>query len=140
MGIHPRLLPHCRRRARSLALGADLKNTVTLVVGGQAFVSQHIGDLQHYQSLRAFRETVYDLVRMYDVPWDELLLVHDCHPQYDSSAFASELSVPDTMAVQHHRAHVASVLAEFGEGCVRKTNENSSCCTKDGGRPSEVAL
>ncbi len=38
-----------------LALGADLKNTVTLVVNGQAFVSQHIGDLDHYQSLRAFQ-------------------------------------------------------------------------------------
>ena len=55
-----------------LALGADLKNTITLVVNGQAFVSQHIGDLDHYQSLRAFRETVDDLVSMYEVPWDDL--------------------------------------------------------------------
>jgi hydrogenase maturation protein HypF len=115
-GYAPAAVATLPARRPILALGADLKNTVTLVVGGQAFVSQHIGDLQHYQSLRAFRETVHDLVRMYDVPWDELLLVHDCHPQYASSAFASELSVPDTMAVQHHRAHVASVLAELGEG------------------------
>ena len=39
-----------------LALGADLKNTITLVVDGQAFVSQHIGDLDHYQAFRAFEE------------------------------------------------------------------------------------
>src|SRR5271165_1483153 len=43
-----------------LALGADLKNTITLVVDGQAFVSQHIGDLDHYESFCAFRETIQD--------------------------------------------------------------------------------
>ena len=41
-----------------LALGADLKNAITLVVDGQAFVSQHIGDLDHYESFCAFRETI----------------------------------------------------------------------------------
>ena len=51
-----------------LALGADLKNTITLVVDGQAFVSQHIGDLDHYQAFRAFEETVRDMISMYDVP------------------------------------------------------------------------
>jgi len=98
-----------------LALGADLKNTITLVVGGQAFVSQHIGDLEHYQSFRAFRETVHDLIAMYDVRWDELLVVHDSHPQYASTEFATELAVYDKFAVQHHRAHIASVLAECDE-------------------------
>ena len=98
-----------------LALGADLKNTITLVVDGQAFASQHIGDLDHYQSLRAFHETIEDMVSMYKVPWDELILVHDLHPQYLSTAHAATLGVPRSGAVQHHRAHVASVLAERGE-------------------------
>jgi len=98
-----------------LALGADLKNTITLVVNGQAFVSQHIGDLDHYQSRRAFRETIEDLVSMYEVCWDDLLLVHDLHPEYFSTAHAGTLPVPQSYAVQHHRAHVASVLAERGE-------------------------
>lgn len=102
-----------------LALGADLKNSITLVVNGQAFVSQHIGDLDHYQSLRAFHETIEDLVSMYEVRWDELLLVHDLHPEYFSTAHAAALglrqSIRQTHAVQHHRAHVASVLAERGE-------------------------
>ena len=65
-----------------LAVGADLKNTITLVVNGEAFVSQHIGDLEHYQAFRAFEETVNDLISMYDVPWEDLLVAHDCHPQY----------------------------------------------------------
>jgi len=102
-----------------LALGADLKNTVTLVVDGQAFVSQHIGDLDHYQSFRAFQEAVEDLVSMYEVRWDELLLVHDLHPQYLSTAHAvvlgSPQNAPQSHTVQHHRAHVASVLAEREE-------------------------
>ncbi len=98
-----------------LALGADLKNAVTLVVDGQAFVSQHIGDLDHYDSFRAFKETVHDLVSMYEIRWDELLLVHDFHPQYSSTTYAAALGVQEVHAVQHHRAHIASVLAERGE-------------------------
>ncbi len=98
-----------------LALGADLKNSITLVVHGQAFVSQHIGDLDHYQSLRAFRETIEDLLSMYEVRRDELLLVHDLHPEYCSTIHAAALAIPRTHAVQHHRAHIASALAERGE-------------------------
>ena len=98
-----------------LALGADLKNTVTLVVHGQAFVSQHIGDLEHYQAHRAFTEVIRDLVSMYDLRWEEILVAHDSHPQYLSSAYASCLPVRRRISVQHHRAHVASVLAERGE-------------------------
>jgi hydrogenase maturation protein HypF len=98
-----------------LALGADLKNTITLVVSGQAFMSQHIGDLDHSQSLGAFHETIEDLVSMYEVRWEDMLLVHDLHPQYFSTAHAPALGVSQTHAVQHHRAHVASVLAERSE-------------------------
>ena len=98
-----------------LAVGADLKNTVTLVVHGQAFVSQHIGDLEHYQAHRAFQEVIQDLVSMYEVSWDDLVVVHDAHPQYLSTAHALSLRAAARVAVQHHRAHVASVLAERGE-------------------------
>jgi hydrogenase maturation protein HypF len=98
-----------------LALGSDLKNTVTLVVDGQAFVSQHIGDLEHFESLQAFQQTIEDLVSMYEIRWDQLLVVHDCHPQYASTTHASALVSFETRSVQHHRAHIASVLAERGE-------------------------
>jgi hydrogenase maturation protein HypF len=98
-----------------LALGADLKNTITLVVDGQAFVSQHIGDLSHYQAFRAFTETIKDLVAMYGIDARDLMLVHDLHPQYHSTGHASSFPVQELRAVQHHRAHVASVLAERSE-------------------------
>jgi hydrogenase maturation protein HypF len=95
-----------------LAVGADLKNTITLVVEGQAFVSQHIGDLQDYASLRAFQETIDDLTSMYQVDWDELLVMRDAHPQQASTEHAQSLPACARGSVQHHRAHVASVLAE----------------------------
>ena len=97
-----------------LALGADLKNTITLVVDGQAFVSQHIGDLDHYQAYRAFQSTVRDLLAMYEIQPDKLLIVHDAHPQYVSTLHALELEAAEKRVVQHHRAHAASVIAERG--------------------------
>ncbi len=95
-----------------LAVGADLKNTITLVVNGQAFVSQHIGDLDHYAALGAFEQTIRDLVSMYEVSWDDLIVAHDLHPEYASTIHARGLAAPKKLAVQHHRAHIASVLAE----------------------------
>jgi hydrogenase maturation protein HypF len=114
-GYAPRAVAKLPSGGPILALGADLKNAITLVVDGQAFVSQHIGDLDHYDALRAFQETASDLMSMYEVDPDDLIVVHDCHPQYASSLHAAELGAQRTIALQHHRAHVASVLAERGE-------------------------
>lgn len=98
-----------------LALGADLKNAVALVIKGQAFVSQHIGDLDQHQSLTAFEQTVGDLLSMYALSVDQVLVACDAHPQYRSTQYASRLAAGQRILVQHHRAHVASVLAERGE-------------------------
>lgn len=95
-----------------LAAGGDLKNSITLVVGGQAFVSQHIGDLDDYESLRAFEQTIEDLTAMYEVDRNHLLVACDTHPDYKSAHHARGLRAQQTVAVQHHRAHIASVLAE----------------------------
>jgi hydrogenase maturation protein HypF len=97
-----------------LALGADLKNTVTLVVKEQAFVSQHIGDLDHYDAFRAFEETIRDLMTMYEIRWEDVVVVHDAHPEYRSTVHGQRLPCAEKRAVQHHRAHIASVLAERG--------------------------
>ncbi len=94
-----------------LALGAGLKNAITLAVAGHAFVSQHLGDLDQVGALLAFEETVHDLCAMYGVDPARAQVVADLHPDYGSSRLAGGLGGP-TMRVQHHRAHVASVLAE----------------------------
>jgi len=95
-----------------LAVGADLKNTITLVVAGQAFVSQYIGDLEQTSCFDAFCETVSDLTAMYGIKDEELIVCHDLHPQYMSTQFALQLPCARRIGIQHHRAHVASVLAE----------------------------
>ena len=81
-------------------------------MNGQAFVSQHIGDLDHYSASQAFEQTIRDLTSMYEVDFDELLVAHDAHPQYVSTIHALELPAKRKISVQHHRAHIASVLAE----------------------------
>ncbi|HZZ71831.1 MAG TPA: carbamoyltransferase HypF [Pirellulales bacterium] len=95
-----------------LALGSDLKNTIALVVEGQVFVSQHLGDLGEADANRAFAETVCDLMAMYRVSPDKVTVVHDLHPQFHSTRFAEQFRPSATHAVQHHVAHIASVLAE----------------------------
>ncbi len=94
-----------------LALGGMLKNAIALSTGGQVFVSQHIGDLEELEARLAFQETIHDLTQMYRVNLDETLVVHDLHPDYPSTQYALELPGPK-QAVQHHRAHIASVLVE----------------------------
>ena len=98
-----------------LAVGADLKNTITLVVDGQAFMSQYNGDLGNHQSFESFQKSADDLISMYGLRFDDLLVARDSHPQYASSGYADGLLAPEICSIQHHRAHVASVLAERGE-------------------------
>lgn len=92
-----------------LAVGAHLKNTVTIAVEGNAFISQHIGDLETHQSLEAFRKVCADLPEMYGVV--SPVMVCDMHPDYFSSKEARRVS-SDVVEVQHHHAHVLSCMAE----------------------------
>ncbi len=104
---------HPRFQRPILALGAGLKNAIALATEGYVFVSQHIGDLDNLDAFQAFVETLHDLTRMYRVPLERALVVHDLHPDYPSSRYAEVLPGPK-LAVQHHRAHIAAVLAEHG--------------------------
>ncbi|MEA2787119.1 MAG: hydrogenase maturation protein HypF [Candidatus Eremiobacteraeota bacterium] len=113
-GLAPQAIATIPSTRPILAVGGDLKNAVALVVDGQAFVSQHVGDLDHVPARDAFDETVHDLCAMYGIREEDLLVAHDAHPEYVSTAYAR--AIPgEHVAIQHHRAHVASVLAEHGE-------------------------
>ncbi len=93
-----------------LGVGAELKNTVSLAVGAQAQVSVHIGDLSHFGAVTAFESVVADLLHMCGAPPE--LVVHDLHPEYVSTKFAEAADLAPTLAVQHHHAHLASVLVD----------------------------
>jgi hydrogenase maturation protein HypF len=94
-----------------LALGAHLKATVTVTRGREAFVSQHIGDLDTVETVRFYRETVAHLLSILDVTPERV--VCDLHPDYRSTRFAEESELP-LVCVQHHAAHVAAVAGEHG--------------------------
>ncbi|MEN1705079.1 MAG: carbamoyltransferase HypF [Planctomycetota bacterium] len=95
-----------------LAVGSDLKNTIALATGGEVFVSQHIGDLADMDTQRAFMETIDDLLEMYRIDRSELVVAHDMHPEYFSTRIAKEIECASHIPVQHHEAHVASVLLD----------------------------
>ena len=92
-----------------VAVGAHLKNTVAVAVGTNAFVSQHIGDLETRQSLEAFRKVAADLQSMYDVT--PALVACDMHPDYFSTREGRAMG-PEVVEVQHHHAHMMSCVAE----------------------------
>jgi hydrogenase maturation protein HypF len=94
-----------------LALGGDLKNAIALVVAGEVVVGSHIGDLDHYSARVAFEAAIGDLCGMYGVRLEDCAIAHDAHPGYVSSMHGTTLS-GTLVPVQHHRAHVASVVAE----------------------------
>ncbi len=113
-----------------LAVGAHLKNAVALSVGGQVFISQHIGDLETEQAHTAFRLVIADFENLYEAK--PQIIAADLHPDYLSTKFAlerrapsrhesknagdqhagSETGAPMVMQVQHHIAHVLSCMAE----------------------------
>ena len=94
-----------------LAVGGYLKNTVCVTRGDEAFLSQHIGDLDTPKGLRFFEETVTHLLDILEV--EPELVAHDLHPDFHSTRFAQSLGKP-TLPVQHHHAHGAAVMAEAG--------------------------
>ncbi len=96
-----------------VAVGADLKNTFALVDGARAYVSQHIGDLESLETVIHFHQTLDRFGALFQIV--PRVAVHDLHPGYLSTRLAGELGLPRTVAVQHHHAHIAAVLAEHGE-------------------------
>ncbi len=94
-----------------VAVGPHLKNTFTLVHGVEAYVSQHIGDLDNLETLEHFRASLERLRGLFHI--DPEVVVHDLHPGYLSTRVAAELGLR-AIGVQHHVAHIAAVTAEHG--------------------------
>jgi hydrogenase maturation protein HypF len=98
-----------------LALGGELKNTLCLVKDGQAAVSQHLGDLEDARTANEFERAVALYRDIYGLA--PALLAVDRHPDYRSTQYgqrlAADADIP-IVAIQHHHAHVAAVLAESG--------------------------
>jgi hydrogenase maturation protein HypF len=115
---YPIHLPFSARQV--LAVGGELKNTFCLTRDQYAFLSQHIGDMENYETLSFFEETVRQLARTFRV--EPEIVAHDMHPGYLSTRWAQRVAQSEShgfsadclVAVQHHHAQVASCLAEHG--------------------------
>ncbi|HHH36791.1 MAG TPA: carbamoyltransferase HypF, partial [Gammaproteobacteria bacterium] len=100
-----------------LAMGSDLKHTFCLVRDGQAVVSQHLGDLEEATVHNACQETLDRYLRLFH--HRPAAVAVDLHPRYFSTRLGEQLAqIQDLplVRVQHHHAHVAAVMAEYGLG------------------------
>ncbi|MBI5205870.1 MAG: carbamoyltransferase HypF, partial [Nitrospirae bacterium] len=112
-----------------LGCGADIKNTFTLTKGSYAIPSQHIGDMENYETVKFFEESLRNLKAVYRA--NPVAIAYDLHPNYFSTQWAlaqSQISNLSPQAnppeagksqiqyfgIQHHYAHIASVMAENG--------------------------
>jgi hydrogenase maturation protein HypF len=111
-GYAPETMDLGRDLPELLACGAELKNTFCLTKGSHAILSQHIGDLENYETLVFFEETLANLKKLFRVT--PRAVAYDLHPGYLSTKFALAVPGLPKIGVQHHHAHIAACMAENG--------------------------
>jgi hydrogenase maturation protein HypF len=98
-----------------LGSGPELKNTFCLTRASYAFLSQHIGDLENYETLESYEAGIAHMERLFRVRPEAIAC--DLHPDYLATRYAQERAQREglpLLGVQHHHAHVAAVMAEHG--------------------------
>jgi hydrogenase maturation protein HypF len=96
-------------RRQVLAVGAELKSTVSVAKGTVVIPSHHIGDLEHLATYRSFLQATRHLCDLFGVRPD--VVAHDLHPEYLSTKWALDCGLRP-WPVQHHHAHVVSCMVE----------------------------
>ncbi|MBN1413940.1 MAG: carbamoyltransferase HypF [Bacteroidales bacterium] len=94
-----------------LATGAELSNCFCIGKGNQAILSQHIGDLKNAETYVFYTEIIERFKKLYRIT--PSLLATDMHPDYLSTRYAQNLGI-EVVTVQHHHAHIAACMAEYG--------------------------
>lgn len=98
-----------------LACGAEQKASFALSRGRHIFASQHIGDLKNLETLECYEESIRHFENIFDI--SPRAIVCDLHPDYLSTDYAEQRAKEEgipVMRVQHHRAHMASCMADNG--------------------------
>jgi hydrogenase maturation protein HypF len=98
-----------------LALGANQKSSIALIIEETLIISPYIGDLNSLEAFEYFERTLSSFKRFYD--FEPELIVYDKHPEYMTTRWAEALKIikPEIQFIQlqHHYAHLLSVMAEF---------------------------
>ncbi len=92
-----------------LGIGGELKNTFCLAKNSLFYPSPYLGDMSDLRTLRALRQALPRMERLLAIT--PAAVAADLHPRYETSRFAETLGLP-IFKVQHHHAHVLSVMAE----------------------------
>jgi len=96
-----------------LALGGELKNTISFSKENYVFLSQYLGDLKSLETLNFLKESIVILKKIFRI--DPEIIACDLHPDYLSTQYAEEIKVKKglkVVKVQHHHAHIVSCMAE----------------------------
>ncbi len=93
-----------------LGVGGELKNTFALTRHKEAYLSQHLGDLDHWGNYQQFLEAIPRLEKMLEVK--AAAVAYDLHPEYASTRYARTRRDLVQIGIQHHHAHLAACLAE----------------------------
>ncbi|MDR2176132.1 MAG: carbamoyltransferase HypF [Synergistaceae bacterium] len=96
-----------------LAAGAQMKSTYTLTKGRTLFPGQYLGDLEQLGTAACYKKSLAHFIGLYGI--EPKILAFDSHPGYSAAGLAHEFA-PDAALcpVQHHHAHLASVLLDNG--------------------------
>jgi hydrogenase maturation protein HypF len=109
---YPQPVPERLRSGRVIvALGGELKDTISLYKNGYVVTSQFLGDLDDYRNFGYFEETLGHLLRLFDAR--PSAVVSDLHPDFRTTRYAARMGIPH-FRVQHHHAHVLAPLLEHG--------------------------
>jgi len=111
-GYVPRSVPVDYQGPPVLAVGGQHKNTFCLLRAGEAILSQHIGDLDTAETVDYFGRAVRHFEELFETTPE--IVAHDLHPGYFSTQWAKSRPDVKLVGVQHHHAHVVSVMAELG--------------------------
>lgn len=110
------LLPELTVEKPVLAMGGDLKACFCLYQGNRAYLSQYFGDMEEYAVSQVFRRNLSRMEQLFRIT--PSVIACDMHPNYFTSRLAEQLGAP-LVKIQHHHAHIASVMAEHNlQSCI----------------------
>ena len=96
-----------------LAMGAMLKSTFSLLHRGNTYISQYLGDLEHFDTQQNYQLTIQHFLQLFNA--QPQVILRDKHPDYPSSQYAEQLSIVENIPVikiQHHIAHFGAIIGE----------------------------
>ncbi len=99
------------KKSSVLAMGGELKNTVSIVKNGYLITSQYLGDMKDYRNTNYLDEILKHFARLYS--FEPSIVACDLHPDFTTTRRAEKSGKP-VVRVQHHVAHLFAVMAEHG--------------------------